>query len=577
MKKRNIILITVIVLILIAVLVATICYLIDKEQRKYEIVEVNQYNYFVLKQNDLQGVIDKKGDTLIKPEYDQVIIPNPEKSVFIAYKGDSIKVFNEKNEEILTDFSNVEPMRFKNISSSLMYEKSVLRYEKDGKYGIINFDGKVLTKPIYNEINTLQSKEGELVVNKDGKIGVINIKGKELIKPEYDEISIDEYYTNENKYRNSGYIVGIKTEEGYRYGYINNKGKKILDMNFNKIKRVVQIEDDENAYLICAKNGKYGVIKNDKTIIENEYQSIEYDKNNKIFIIEKSKKYGVANIKGEIIVPIQYDQIDITGIYLYAKNDQGTTVYNNNGSQVNIDSNIVILNTDNEKYKIKINNKQGTKYGVINEKGEQLIEEKYNYIRYLYDNYFMVSYENGKLGVLDDDENVKIELDKDSFQQLQDTQLIQTSVSESKTVQLYSKTFEKICEMQNATVDVEDEYIRIYNDNEIKYFNKEGKELKNTEVYKNNKLFVQSNENKYGFADKEGNLVVECQYDKAYEFNEYGFAAVMKDGKWGVINEEGEQIVNPIYDLSEQSEPSFIGQYYRVLYGFGEFYYTDEK
>ena len=329
--------------------------------------------------------------------------------------------------------------------------------------------------------------------------------------------------------------------------------------------------------MINSQNGQYGISKNGETILENEYQSIEYDESNKLFVVEKSKKYGIANFEGKIIVPVQYKEIDITGIYIYARNEQGTTVYNETGTQANIDANIAILNTNNEKYKIRIDNAEGTKYGVINKEGKQLIEEKYNYIEYLYDNYFIVSDEKGKLGILDDKGNAKVEVNKESLQKIQDTDLLQAMLVENKTTQIFSKTMENICEMQEATVEVKDNYIKVYNDSETKYFNKEGKELKNTEINENNKLFVAKKGEKYGFIDKDGNVVVDYQYEKAYEFNTYGFATIKKEGKWGAINEQGQEIVAPIYEIKNQREPSFIGQYYRVTYGFGEVYYTNAK
>lgn len=565
------------ILILVVIASVTIYNIAVENGKNYEIEEVKQYNFFLLKQNDLYGVIDKKGNIIINPEYSEIKIPNPEKGLFICYQGDSTKILNERKEEILTQYTDIEPIRLKNIASSLMYEKSVLKYAKDGKYGLIDFEGNVIAKPIYDEINSLSYKEGELLVKQNEKYGVINIKGNKIVEIKYDKIAVDEYYTDENRYRYAGYIVSITTEEGYRYGYLNHKGKEILKTEYNDISRVTEIQDDENSYLICAKNGQYGITKNKDTMIENEYQSIRYDATNKVFVIEKSKKYGIANLDGTIIVPVQYNQIDITGIYLYAQNEQGITVYNSNGTQANIDSHVSILNTSNEKYKIRINNENGTKYGVINQEGKQLIEEKYNYIEYLYDNYFIVSNENGKLGIIDDKENIKIEINNDSLQKIQDTDLIQTTLTGTKTTQIYSKAMEKICEMQNATVEVEDDDIKIYNESEIKYFSKEGKELKNTQVYSNNKLCVKVEDKKYGFVDMDGNLVVDYQYDKAYEFNSYGFAAVKKDGKWGAINEQGEEVIAPTYEFEEQSEPSFIGRYYRVIYGFGEFYYTDAK
>ncbi len=100
-------------------------------------------------------------------------------------------------------------------------------------------------------------------------------------------------------------------------------------MEYNELSRVTDIQDNNNIYLICAKNGQYGVIKNEKELISNQYQSIRFDESNNLFVVEKSKKYGIADINGNLIVPIEYKQIDITGIYIYAQNSEGaTTIYN---------------------------------------------------------------------------------------------------------------------------------------------------------------------------------------------------------------------------------------------------------
>ena len=574
--KRNFIIRNIIIAVLVvAIIVGVSVYFIYTNGRKYEVEKVSTYNYFVLKKDNLSGVIDRSGNTIIDAEFDNVIIPNPEKALYVCYEGENTKVLNERKEEILTDYQNVQPIQLQNISSDLMYEKSVLKYEQDGKFGLIDFDGKRITKPIYESIEGLPYKEGELLVKQDEKYGVINIKGNKLVDIKYDKISVDGYYTSENNYKFAGYIISNTTDEGYRYGYINYDGKLLLDPEYNELSRVIGIEDDENAYILCAKNGQYGVMKNDEELIPNEYQSIEYDESNRVFTIEKSKKFGIANLDGKVIVPTEYNQIDITGVYLYAQNSQGVTVYNSDGSQANIDTNIAILNTSNEKYKIRIDNSNGTKYGVINKDGEQVIEEKYNYIEYLFDNYFIASNDQSKLGVIDDDDNVKIELNNDALQKIEGTNVIQASTTGDSVTKLYSKHMTELCQMTNANVEVKDNYIKISNELDTRYFDTDGKELKNTEVFSNNTLFAKKEGDKWGFANKNGNTVVEAKYDKVTEFNEYGFAGVRLDGKWGVINSAGEEVLAPIYMLNEETEPYFIGSYYRVQYGFGEFYYTD--
>lgn len=139
------------------------------------------------------------------------------------------------------------------------------------------------------EIETLQFKEGELLVKKDGKYGVINIKGTTLVKTEYDGIESDRYYYEENGYKNAGYIVNETTDEGYRYGYVNIEGKQTIDNKYNDLYRIIEI-NDKNIYIICAENGKYGLLKNGKKVINNEYQSLLYNEKHKHNNSSKRKK-----------------------------------------------------------------------------------------------------------------------------------------------------------------------------------------------------------------------------------------------------------------------------------------------
>lgn len=575
MKRNFIIRNIIIAIIVIALVVGISIYFIYNNGKKYEIEKVNTYNYFVLKENNLSGVIDRSGNKIIEANYDNVIIPNPEKALYICYEGENVKVLNERNEEILTEYEKIEPIALQNISSNLMYEKSVLKYEKDGKYGLINFEGKKITKPIYDTIEGLPYKEGELLVKKDEKYGVINIKGNKLVNIEYDKIAVDGYYTPDSNYKYAGYIISNTTDEGYRYGYIDYKGSLLLEPEYNELTRIAEIKDDENAYLIGAINGQYGVIKNKENILNNEYQSIRYDANNNVLVVEKSKKYGIAKLDGQLIVPVEYNQIDITGIYLYAQNEQGTTVYNNNGTQANVDANIAILETDNEKYRIRINDELGSKYGIIDDEGAQLVEEKYNYLEYLYDDYFIASQTGGKLGVINDKDEVKIPIECDSVQRIENTNLVKTVVGQT-TTRIYKEDMQLACEMQNATIETVNDYIKVYNDTETKYLDKQGNEVSNTVVYQNNLIFAAKNEQgKYGFVDKSNNVVLDYQYDGVTEVNEYGYAGIKKDGKWGVVDQNGKIVLEPTYELQDETEPDFIGAYHKVTYGFGEFYFED--
>lgn len=573
MKKKNII---ILIIILIAIIVISACLITQKlqeENRKYEIETITEYKYFVVKEENKYGVMDAQGNKIIETQYENVKIPNPQKAVFICYEENNTKVLNEKNEEIFTQYENIEPLRLKNISSDLMYEKSVLRYSKDGKYGIIDLNGKNITNTIYEEIDTLQFKEGELLVKKDGKYGVINIKGTTLIKANYDKIETDKYYEEENAYKNAGYIVSKKTEEGYRYGYINLDGKEIIEIKYNDLYRITEI-NSQDTYIICAENGKYGLIINDKQVIENEYQSLVYDESNNTIIALKGKKYGVLSTTGEIIIPFEYKQIDVTGEYIYATTtDENVKIFDSNGKETNMSKDLAIINVDNTDYKIHIETIDGkTTYNIY--KNQQLVTKKeYTYIQYLYDDYFIACNKDGKLGIINDKEDIKVEFNYNSIQKIENTNMVQTVNNTTNITEIYSKEMKKICELKNATLENNKEYIKIYNDEQIKYISKDEKEINNTEVFKNNIIFAKKQGTKWGFVDINGNKIVDYKYEKVTEINKYGFAGIKQNGKWGVINSQGQVIVEPIYELNS-NEPTFIGEYYQVIYGNGEIYYT---
>ena len=576
MKKKYIIMIVIALIIVIGVASFMIYKQMVKNGREYEIEKINvdDYEYFIVEIDNKYGVIDRTGNTVVAVQYDNVIIPDPRRALFICYEGENTKILNQNQEQILTEYTNIRPIRLKNIASDIMYEKNILTYEQEGKVGLIDLDGNILAKPIYDSIEGLPYKEGELLVKIDEKYGVINNRGNVIVDTQYDQISIDNYTTEENGYKKAGYVVSNTTEDGYRYGYIDYNGDIILETEYNDISRIFDIKDDETVYLITGLNGQYGILKNGEQVIANEYQSISYNTESNTLTLEKTKRYGVASLEGETIIPVEYTQIDSTGMYIYATSTNGEVqVYQKNGERANIESNISILETENENYKIKIDSTQGTKYSIIDSQNNELTTNEYSYIGYLFDDYFIVSISGGKLGVIDVNETPIIEIKYDSIENLQGTDYIVATLTQEGITQVYDKSLNKICEMSNAIIDTHQDYIKIYNTSETKYFDLNGNEKQNTEIF-DNQIYAKSQNGKWGFVDKSGNVVIDYIYDKVTDLNEYGYAGIKVDNKWGVVNSNGEIILEPAYELNTEEEPEFINQYYKVEYGYGEFYYT---
>lgn len=336
--------IQILVIAIILLLIPIIKITINNINKNYKVETVNKEKYFVLLSNDKMGIIDEKGNTIINPEYYEIHIPNPSKPIFVCYYDYNeetgkcrTKVINSQGTEIFTKYNHIEDINLNGIETTMPYEKNLLKYKKDGKYGLIDLEGKVVTNAIYDEIDGLSCKEGELLVKKDDQYGVINNRGVELIKAKYDYISGDEYYTANDGYKLSGYIVGEKTADGYRYGYMNNKQKVLLNTEYSEIIRIGDIakeDTDKNIFIIARKNGQCGLMKNKKIVIDFKYQDINYSGIENLFILTRGTKLGVYDSKGKNILATKYEEIVVNDSHIYTKNGEQEKYYNLKGEEI---------------------------------------------------------------------------------------------------------------------------------------------------------------------------------------------------------------------------------------------------
>ncbi|MCI9063559.1 MAG: hypothetical protein HFJ17_03020 [Clostridia bacterium] len=471
--KKKIIVFLIIILIIVGVVFAR--NKINDSKINYELTKVSEFNYVQYYENGKYGILDKEGNVVIQAEYKNIVIPNPEKDVFITYgDGDNTKVLNSKGEEIFTKFSKVEAIKLKNIASVLCYEKSVLKYEEDGKYGIIDFDGKKITKNEYDSIENLQSVEGKLLVSKDNKYGVININGTELVETKYDNIKTDGYYNKDDKYVKAGFIVSNTSDDGYKFGYIDYKGKEIIDTKYSDVIRIGNLEKE---YLVVSENGKYGLFNRKKQVIPHEYQSIVYDESG-LVILDKNKKLGMADLKGNIVIGVEYTELEYKGIYIYASKENENIVYDKQGNKIDTNFNKAIYEIENENYRIStILNNDITYYGIVNKEGTSLVSETYGYIEYAYGDYFVAKDDQGNFGVINANGKTLVDFKYGLAQRVKDKNIIQLINKKYDRCYIYSSTLEKVCEMKNAIIRNEDNFIKVYNEKEARYFDNNGKEL----------------------------------------------------------------------------------------------------
>ncbi len=575
-KKKLIIIIAIVVILIVALVVGLIMYFSKRAKYVYDIEMVTNIEYNVISVNDKYGVIDGDGNVIIEPTYDVIQIPNPSKPVFICmsdYNTETrlyqTKVLNDKKEQIITGYENVQAISTQTTADGIPFEKTVLKYLENGKYGLLSIDGEKITDAIYDNISSVTYKEGMLFVEQDEKVGIININGVQVIDVEYENIIVDNYYDVNTKYQRTGFIVCKTEENGYRYGYIDYKGDMILDTEYTEIERVTEIEDEKNIYLIAYKDGQAGLLRNSKIVLNHEYEDISYNSYNDVFVVQRNGKQGITDRYGDILLDTKYTDISFGGIYVNVTEDGTEKVLDLEGNEIT-DGYISRMPTQDGEYSIVYG--EDEIYKVIDNDGNIIIDKSYTYIEELDNNYFIVANYNNN-GIVNLTGKSVVELRYSSIFKLDNTNLLQANISSTNTISLINSNMEIIITMEGASIEVGDNYIRLYSETENKYFDYSGNTITAKEVFTENNLYAVELDGKWGFEDKDGNLIVQNEYDMVTEFNEYGFAGIKLDEKWGVVNSNGEIILEPTYEL-ESVSPNFIGIYYKAEKWYGNDYYT---
>lgn len=469
------------VIIAIAVVIMFIFIIknVFKEQEKIS----KDYEYFALYAESKWGVINQDGEEVIIPTYQEmIVIPNKKRDVFICtynineetgtYKT---KAINSKNEEILTGYEQIEALENIDIYGNVWYEENILRIKQNGKYGLIDLNGKELLPAEYDEITTLDGIENSIIIKKGGKIGLVNDNGSILIEAKYKDI------------KNLG--------DTYKDGYIT-----------------------------ISEDGKYGVVSaTKKQLLENKYDEISQTYLKDYYLVKENGNQKLIDSKGNTIIENGFDEIK-------SATSRGI---------------------------VFIKNKL---YGEMSVTGETLIEAKYQYLKEAKSGIYIAK-QNDKYGIIDGTENIELSFDYTGITYNEKADLFLAEDLGYKTSVIDTKFNVKVMGILSE-INTEQSYIRMRINDEYKYYDLNGDEKSNTEVLKNNTIFLSKKDGKYGFVDKKGNAVTDYIYDDATEQNEYGYASVKKNGLWGSIDKDGKEIIEPKYNLENNLKIDFIGKWH---------------
>ena len=465
----------------------------------------------------------------------------------------------------------------KENSNSKIVPNSYLTVYSNGKWGVINSSGDIIIEPTYDDMIVIPDPTKAVFIyqtNVNLETGIFDSKAidnnsKNLFEnyekvealQNIDSNNIISYDTN-----------ALKVSKGEKYGLINFTGNELLACEYDDITPLKGVKNS----LVTLKNGKYGLADNSGSIIiENKYTEIipltnRYEDG--YIVKDENGKYGLINYNRKQLLECKYSKIEnITSNNLYVVTENGNKEIVGENGEVKCTYNydeIVNINTDN----IVVRN--NSVYGIINLKGETILEPSYEDLRYISEENYIAK-KDGKYGIINLQNEIKVEFKYNNIIYMQEENIIQADRQDGLS-DLMNTSFDIKVTGIISEINTKTGYLKVRVDNEYKYFNLSLEEKDSKEILTSNTLFVDKKDEKYGFVDKNGIVIVDYIYDDATEQNDYGYAAVKSNGKWGAIDQTGKVVVSTSYDLTQNTVISFIGKWH-LGPDLNANYYTDQN
>jgi len=299
-----------------------------------------------------QGLLDKSGSWVVRAEYDEVTNFSP---LLVGRKGYGYSYFKS------SDFL------FRSILKPIKALGEALLVKKDSLYGLLNWDGKTIAEPQFENIiwrdgyyellkegiislidvngevvyapslNVQETKgyaENYFLVKKNNRWGFLDFEGRLRISNRYDsaelfneglapimlkkkwgfinkeeQLVIQPYYDEVSSFSKGYCIVRI----GNKYGLIDRDGKEVVKIQWKNISRL-----PTGNYLIQNEKGKYGLTSSEgKILFRPSFESIK-DFGNKVVVSRNGAK-GVLSPTGNQLFKLEYKEVRISGDYTILK------------------------------------------------------------------------------------------------------------------------------------------------------------------------------------------------------------------------------------------------------------------
>jgi hypothetical protein len=494
-------------------------------------------------------LIDLTGKSLINGKIDDYKIPYYENQKLLILKVDGNYIAYDKNlTPILKSQVPNDPYTYIDHLSNDLYivqlggDDQGWGKPEGGVFGLFSEDGVQILPITFEDISMAGYGDNlKLLIKKMGKYGIYNSNGEKILDHLYSKLTCNDNICNASIYdERSGSekfgLINISAQTAtipFKYDYLS-------EYNYSSKKYIAKVNDkfgvvNENGDIILGFKYNYLVAantSNNDLFIVNKYGSVKEDYYGGLQV--EGGNFGVINSKGDTVVPIIYTKIDFM-------NDSILSIIDNNNKMYFLHFpslksittmeaeyiNLLGYNYKNQKYVIARNGSRneyneyiGGEYGITDLTGKILVDFNYSDIKES-QGYFICNYLDFNGMDLIDENGKKIVEKADYIQSLSDSVFV---IDKGGNISLFNvKTKES--NLLNGAIEYK---------------------MKDSWYSKNSLVGVKSKENKWGIINKNGEWLIEPKYCDIVANDKYFVIAAICDGisyKYGVIDMENNILI----------------------------------
>lgn len=545
----------------------------------YAISNMNNYAIVSKPVNSVRkyGLVNMQNKTIIPFEYDDMIADSNLVAVKQSGKWGVLDVAGKK----------LIPLEYTN-SLSLYPKDKIVKTDKDGKTIFIDLTGNIVFEKPKNVYTIMGATQGMILCSVNSKYGFLDLKGNEVIITKYD---------NAYNFETVGLAkVGRKESSGsytYKYGYIDKTGKEIIPVNYMETgyfyNGLVYAKDPEtNRYGYLDKTGKWAI---PATYI----WASSFDGTGGAWVKMTDDKYHYINKTGKDLGAFDdktYKAFNNTGYAIGENTDYPCVLMDNTGKVVKRLTDADGIYTFSEGiagYKAKGQTKYGfidytgkiitpaiydgfsgfadglsrvvvttngkLKYGYINTSGQVVVPIEYDTLSG-YRNGWGIVTKGGKQYFIDKNNNQKdLPRKYDNLVEFNSGFAVGVLKGTNGTNTYYyinTDLKEQFSIVAKEAYSFWDNVAVVKRENDYELMNTKGEVYKTltgipTLKFASNDIFTVYKNGKWGYMDKQGEMITQAKYDSCESFK-YGYGRFKMNGKWGIVDKSGKEIIEAKYE-----------------------------